>query len=63
VFHNLEAGRLSIRIHNGIVLSGPLNDMSPADIDYIRSVMGDELFRQESAAPPAAFGEPSRRIP
>jgi hypothetical protein len=63
VFHNLEAGRLSIRIHNGIVLNGPVLDMSPADLEYIQSVMGEDLFQQEVAAPRAAFAEPARRAP
>jgi hypothetical protein len=63
VFHDLEAGRLSIRIHNGIVLSGPVLDMSPQDLEYIKSMTGEELYQQEVAAPPAAFDEPSRRTP
>jgi hypothetical protein len=63
VFHDLEAARLSIRIEKGIVLHGPVLDMSPEDLEYIKQIMGPERFEQEVGAPPAAFAEPARRAP
>jgi hypothetical protein len=58
-FHDLEAGRLALRLPNGIVLHGPLLDMRPADLQYIQDVIGMEVFRAQSGAPPRLFDAPS----
>lgn len=54
-FHDLEAGRLSIRLPNGIVLNGPVTDMSPDDLQHIRSIIGEEAFAEHFGPPQAAF--------
>jgi hypothetical protein len=56
VFHRLEAGVLRIRLANGIVLSGPVMDMSAKDHAYMREVMGEAAFEEQLRPPPALFG-------
>jgi hypothetical protein len=56
IFHNLEAGVLEIRLMNGIVLRGPVTDMGAGDQAYLRQIMGDEAYEQQTAPPPGAFG-------
>ncbi len=56
IFHDLEAGVLRIRLSNGIVLSGPVSDMSQLDLDYIQAIVGEAEYTFQTAPPPPLFG-------
>jgi hypothetical protein len=58
-FHDLEAGRLALRLPNGIVLYGPVLDMRPADLKYLEAAMGLEGFQAQVGAPPRLFDAPA----
>ncbi|MBW3601047.1 MAG: hypothetical protein KY475_27740, partial [Planctomycetes bacterium] len=55
-FHDLEAGTLFIRLPNGIVLNGPVSDMSPEDLLHIKSITGAAEFNEQYQPPASAFG-------